>query len=550
MRTSPVLLLLISLTACEGVLLGATAPGAVPDDPNVKPGDPPELPADSSRVPRLSNGEYENTTRDLLGLDAVPGLSANFSADQTTTTFTNNGGDLTITAAQWQDFQTAAEELARRATVDLAALTKAAGGTLPADDATLVSVLGRRAWRRALTASELSTLQALFAQGPTFYAAQSPRLGGARVVLEALLQSPYFLYRVELSKDPAGDVTALSADELASRLSYALWQSMPDPALLDAAESGALLTTDGYATQVARLLQDERARDAVRTFHAQLLGQQKYADITRSLTLFPEFSVALRDSMRAEQNALVDDVIFNRQGSLNDLFTMPATFVDAPLAKVYGLAGAFDDTLTRVTFDDGSRAGLFTQIGFLAANASSTQSDPIHRGVSINHQVLCAPLPAPPNNVPPLPAEDGTPKTLRTRITNFTGAGTCGAGCHSTMINPIGFAYEHYDALGRWRDTDNGLPVDAKDTYSFEGTPRSYDGATQLAQAMAEEPMAHHCYARHWLEFLGGRGLEASDEALIHRLGDRSHEKLPVTQLLELAVQSKTFKTRPLETQP
>lgn len=548
MRIHPALLLLISLTACEGVLLGSVS-NAVPADPNVNPDDAPELPAASSRVPRLSNGEYENTTRDLLGLDQVPGLSANFSADQTTSTFTNNGGDLTITAAQWQDFQTAAEELARRATVDTAALTRAAGGALPADDAALIAALGRRAWRRPLEAAELDALVTLFGAGPTFYAAQPARLAGARVVLEALLQSPYFLYRVELSDTAAGAVTALTAPELANRLSYALWQSMPDEALLDAAESGALLTADGYLAQVTRLLADPKARDAVRTFHAQLLGQSKYADITRSLTLFPEFSLALRDSMRLEQDALVEDVVFTQQGGLAALLTTPATFVDAPLAKVYRLDGTFDE-LTRVTFDDGQRAGLFTQVGFLAANASSTQSDPIHRGVTLNHQVLCANLPAPPNNVPPLPADDGSQKTLRTRITEFTGAGTCGAGCHGTMINPIGFAYEHYDALGRWRDTDNGLPVDAKDSYSFQGQVRSYDGALQLAQTMAAEPMAHGCYAQHWVEFLGGRGLAASDEALIKRLGARSHEGLPVTKLLELAVQSTTFKTRPLESQP
>ncbi len=521
----------------------------LPVDPNLPVDAPRETPSPASRVARLSHGEYENTARDLLGVPQSLGISRGFVADSSSTTFNNNGGDLVVTSAEWQDFQTAAEELARQATLSTASLTAAAGGTLPVDDEALIGALGRRVFRRALTTPELASYTTLFAQGGASYASLPPRQSGARNVLEAMLQSPHFLYRIELSTRVVADVIPLNGVELASRLSFALWQSMPDDELLRAGEDGSLLTVDGYTAQTSRLISNVRAHDAVSAFHAQLLGTARFADITRAPTLFPEFSIALRDSMRQEQERFVEAQIFTEQAGLEGLFSSPTSYVDANLARVYGLPGTFDSSFQKVTFTDGKRAGLFTQVGFLAANASSTQGDPIHRGVFMNHKLLCAQLPAPPNNIPMLPqADPSVQKTMRTRVTEFTGVGTCGQGCHSTMINPAGFAYEHYDALGRWRDLDNGLPVNAADSYTFEGKPRAFDGAAGFSSVMLEEPMAHRCYAQHWVEFLHGRGLGPADQAVIRRVGKLSwKEKTPVTQVLRLLVESESFKTRAVE---
>jgi hypothetical protein len=536
------------ISGCEGSLLGPRTER--PIDPNLPAGAPRELPAPASRAPRLSHDEYENTMRDLLALATRTGVTDAFVADSTSTTFTNNGGDLFVTSSEWQDFQKAAETLAERATASESDLTALAGGVAIADAEALLRAIGRRVFRRALTDAEVDAYLALSENGRTFYPTMTPRLAGVRLVLEAMLQSPHFLYRVELSTQVTADVIPLSGPELATRLSYALWQSTPDEALLRAGEDGTLLTADGYGTQVARMLADIKARDAVNAFHAQLLGASKYADITRSTTLFPEFTVGLRDSMREEQARFIDALVFTQNASLQDLLTSPTSYVDQQLARVYGLPGTFDSTFQKVTFTDGKRGGLFTQVGFLAANSTSTESDPIHRGVFLNHKLLCAPLPAPPNVVPPLPRPDpAVPKTLRTRITEFTGPGTCGHGCHSSMINPAGFAFEHFDALGRWRDQElNGLSIDARDTYYFEGKPRAYDGAVEFGTAMAEEPMAHHCYAEHWVEFLHGRGLGEADQAVIARVGKQSWEdKVPVTTLLKLLVESESFKARAKE---
>jgi hypothetical protein len=289
--------LALTLIGCEGSLLGPRVERPV--DPNLPEDAPRELPAPSSRAPRLSHVEYENAVRDLLGAAQTLGVTANFTADNTSSTFDNNGGDLNVTSTQWTDYQTAAEDLARRATLDLPTLTTVAGGTLPTDDRALIAALGRRIYRRDLTTAELDAQLTLFGEGLTYYPTLAPRLAGARLVLEALFQSPHFLYRLELSTVATGEVIPLSGGELAARLSFGLWQSTPDEALLTAAADGSLLTIDGYTAQVNRMLLDSRARQATQAFHAQLLQQSKFADITRSTNLFPEFTLPRRRALYA-----------------------------------------------------------------------------------------------------------------------------------------------------------------------------------------------------------------------------------------------------------
>ncbi len=506
----------------------------------------PDEPVSSSRLPRLSHAEYENTVKDLLALTAPANLTSTFVGDASGGTFSNVGGELAVNSDLWVDYQRAAESLAATATASTASLTALAGGTWPAAPDAQLDAIGRRVFRRALTTTERTAYRALYNEGPSDYPAVTPLNASVRVALEAMLQSPHFLYRPELSTLVAGNKIPLAQTELASRLSYALWQSMPDQALLVAAEGGQL-TGAGYLAQVDRMLADEtRMRASSTWFHDQLLEVARYSDITRSTTLFPEYSKPLTVAMKEETQRYVNAVVFEEKAGLDRLLTAPYSFVNTDLAKVYNVtvpAAGY----SKVTFTNGQRGGLLTQVGFLATNSSSTDPDAIHRGVFINHKLLCANLPPPPMMVPALPMLDpmAPPKTMRARIIEFTGKGTCGQGCHSTMINPAGFAFEHYDALGRWRETDRGIPVDAKDTYAFEKVNRTYDGALELGKAMAEEPMAHRCYAGKWVEFLFARRLTAKDNALITRAGKESHlGKISVQQLIRTLVVSDSFSSR------
>jgi hypothetical protein len=499
-----------------------------------------EVAVASSRAPRLSHGQYENTVKDLLGLNAAANVTKTFVGDSTSSVFSNNGGDLVVNSDLWADYQRAAEDLAQKATATSDALSRLAQGASTTDSRAFIQQVGRRAFRRPLTSAEVDAHATLFSKGASLFPDSKAFDAGARIVLEAMLQSPNFLYRLELQDD------GLSSYELASRLSYALWQTMPDAELLEAAESGAL-EGNGYGSQVQRLLGSDRLRDTARDFHSQLLQTYKFDDVTRATTLFPEFSPELRASMVEEVLRYTDDVFANG-GDLVQLLTAPYTFVDAKLAKVYGVnppASGF----AKVTFTDGKRAGLLTQLGFLATNSSSTLPDAIHRGTFVNFRILCSSLTPPPVAAPPLPADDpNNPRTLRERVTAFSGAGTCGASCHGTMINPAGFAFEHYDALGRWRDKEGSLPVNAVDEYSFEGTVRRYDGAIEFAKALVDAPMTHQCYARNWTEYLFGRASVAADAALTRRVGLASlQQRMPLRAVLEALVTSMPFKTRPVD---
>ena len=511
-----------------------------------------ELAAPTSRFPRLSHAQWESTVQDLLRLDAPSALSATFPPDAPRGLFDNDGAELRVSGDLRTEYQRAAERLAEQLASDPVAFARILPSDLPAGPDTararaFLEHFGLRAYRRPLTSAELDTYAALFARGPELYPDDDAFVGGVRLSLEAMLQSPHFVYRPELQPAPGGDQPVpLSPYELAARLSYALWGTMPDDDLLEAAASGALDSPEGLEVEVSRMLEDARAEDTLVHYHELLLSVDRYRDITRSDTLFPEFSSALPTAMQEEVRLFVREV-FETDGGVRDLYTARFTYANEPLAALYGLSGVSGPEMQRVSLEGTERAGLLTMGGFLALNASSTDSDPIHRGVFVNHRVLCAPLPAPPMMVPPLPPEDmSMPRTLRERITMHTGAGTCGASCHGTMINPIGFAFEHFDAVGAYRDEDrNGLPIDSADAYAFQGQMREYDDALELSSLVAEQRMTHACYAEHLLEFVHGRAMIESDQGLLRTITRASLlDRASLRDLVQLLVTSEAFRQR------
>jgi hypothetical protein len=237
------------------------------------------------------------------------------------------------------------------------------------------------------------------------------------------------------------------------------------------------------------------------------------------------------------------DAVVSRGGGVAELLTSTTAFVNADLAKIYGLEGTFGAEFREVELPSSTRAGLLTRAGFLARNATLEDPDPIHRGVFINLDILCRPILAPPS-IPPVLDRRGI--TNRERIDSITGPGTCGEGCHASVINPLGFAFEGYDAIGAHRTTDNGAPVNTADTYVFaDGRQLTYRDAVDLSQQLARTPDPHACYASQLVELALGRDLRRLERELVTELAARSlAERLSIQELLLEVVSSPVFRTR------
>jgi hypothetical protein len=494
----------------------------------------------------LTHAQWENTVRDLFSSTQPTGLSDRLRPDPPLGRFDNNVARLTVSAGHWQDYQRSAEAVAEMVVADPALLAAAVPADLPTDPAqagpAFVASFGARAFRRPLSAAEIDRYAALFAGGPTHFAEVDATTAGVRLVIEAMLQSPYFLYRTETSAQVAGGAIKLDAYEVASRLSYAFWNTMPDQAVFQAAAAGELDTEDGVRAQADLMFEDPRTRAQFDHFHFQAFEMREYTDVDKDPNLFPQWNTELGQAMQTEMSLFLQSVVFEG-GSVRDFLVSPRAFVNAELAEIYGLEGSYDQDYTEVELDPSQRAGFLTRVGFLTRNATLADPDPIHRGVFINLNLLCRPLSALPNLPDNLmPVGD----TNRERINSLTGPGTCGEACHATTINPLGFALENYDALGQWRTQDNGFPVDAADTYTFEdGRPIDFQNGVELSAQLADAPEVHACYVQQLLEYLYGRDLTEVDQPLVEALAaDSLAHGMSVRELVIRVVSSAAFRYR------
>ncbi len=556
---------LVLLGGCYGDA-SLKAPGPVPGaggGPGSGPGGGPPLwpacgpecdqPAPSAVARRLTHTQWENSVKELLGLDARPGLSAQFTGDTSAGIFDSHVAGLKVGATLWADYQRAAEALAEQITTTDANLQRILPSNLPSDPTakarTFIDAFGRRAYRRPLTLAELDRHLTLFQRGPALTGVTDPFRAGVRITVQAMLQSPWFLYRVEQGGEAGEGGILLTGWELASRLSFALWNTMPDDALLEAAASGALSTPEGIEAEAKRMLIDPRARAMLGRFHHQLFDLDQIQAVIRDPAKYPGVTGNLGEALATEVQLFVDDVVFTRTEGLNAMLTSTRTFANAEVASLYGVSSASGgDTFAPVELDPTQRSGLLTRAGFLAAYAHGDESDPIRRGVFVNLRLLCTDLPPPPNNVPPLPP--GTGRTTRERVNEHTGPGTCGASCHGSYINPVGFAFENYDGLGRHRTEENGFPVDATAEFNLQGARLQYADARDFSEQLAGALQTHRCYARHWVEYVFSRDEVGADENLIERLATRSLEGASVQQLVLDLVTSRGFRARPLESTP
>jgi hypothetical protein len=508
-----------------------------------------DAPAPPLHIARLTHFQWQNAVQDLLRLDSPLTQAASFTPDAILG-FDTNASQLRMSSTLREDYQSAAEALATQVASDSQALAKLIPTGAPTDPTAraqaFIQSFGLRAYRRPLTTSEVSQYLALFQKGPQLMPELDAFSSGAALVIQTFLQSPGFLYRSELGQQKVNGRIQLNGYEVAAKLALSLVGSIPDDPLLAAAAAGSLdpgAGTAGREAQVQRLLGTPRAKTSALHLHTQALALSRYVTIQKDVADYPEFTAGTPDSLRGSAESFLGSLWDDGLG-LKALLTSPNAFVDSNIAKIYGLTGTFGSDFKKVDVSAQTRRGFLTQPGFLALFAGEHQPDPIHRGVFINQQILCVELGLPAANLPPIP--DAKPnQTNRQIIDGLTGNGTCGQACHPTKINPLGFAFENYDPLGRYRTTDNGVTVDSTGTYTLDGKAQTFSNALDLVQLMSDSVAAHRCYASHWLSYLYGRPVTSSDDAVLDDLAARSRISDMSTQdVIRSLVQGESFLTR------
>jgi len=477
-----------------------------------------------SRFVRLTHEQWEASVRDVLRLDALPGVAEGFIGDPPVGRFSNNERGLAVTPNLWGDYQRAAEELAANVAADPVARGRLMG-TAP-DSTTFVTQLGRRMYRRPLTTAEVQRYVGIYDGGAAMLGSGDPTVDGVQMVVRTMLQSPYFVYRTELGDDGM----PLSGYEVASKLSFMFLNTTPSDELLDAAAAGELDTSDGVLGRARAMLETVEGRASFERMHVELLGTDRYRSITKDTTRFPLYNETLNDQLE-QADRLFFDYLYSNNLGLRGLLLSPVAFVNQATAPLYGMSVVGPEH-QRVQLD-GTRPGFFTRIGFLALNATLVDPDPIHRGVDMNREVLCIEFPPPPGEIPPLP-EFQPGQTNRQRVNGHTGPNTCGAGCHSEIINPLGFAFENFDTIGMVRTVDNGQPIDTSGAYRLPDGLRSFANATELLTILAESPQTHACFAKHVAEFTLARDLTDADRADVFELMDVSLE--PSSSMKEMVL--------------
>ena len=451
-----------------------------------------------SPIRRMTRFEYNNTVRDLLGDTSEPASA--FVVEEEALGFNNQASALGVTQLLAEQYMEAAEVVSQSATANLGELLDGCDPASAGDEVCgqeFVESFGRRAFRRPLASDEIDRLMGVFSWGLAEYDFKT----GIELAIQAVLQSPHFLYRVEFGMpDPIeGDVVQLNHYEVASRLSYMLWSSMPDDELLAAAAAGELGTSEEIAAQARRMLDDDRARAAVANFHTQWLQLNNIENVNKDAATYPDYDPALRTLWKAETEAFLDYVVFEGEGDVATLLTAPYSLMNAELAAFYGVDGPSGEGFELVELDEAQRAGFLTHASLLAVHAKPNQSSPVHRGKFVREQLLCQILqPPPPDLMVEAPEVDPT-ATTREKFAEHSTNPAC-SGCHQLM-DPIGFGFEHYDGIGKWRDLDHDLAVDASGELVQTDIDGAFDGAVELAHKLAESEQVRQCVANQLLRY-------------------------------------------------
>lgn len=504
-RSVITLLALLSAAACEEPSAPAPLPLAQGPAPELEPSEP--------VLKRLTTEQYRNAMLDLFGSDlALPAslepdvdVEGLYAVGASVTTISPLGVEQYEDAAYLVAEQVMGEPERREALVPCQP-----EGTV--DDvcaAATLEELGLRAWRRPLSEAELDTLVDLSALAADtlgdFHA-------GLAYGVAALLQSPNFLYRVELG-EPDPDVPGerrYTDWEMASRLAFFLWNSIPDAALLEDAAAGRLTEEEGLADAVGRMLEDERTRSGVRSLYADMLDLHRLEELSKDPLVFTAMSDEVGSSAREETLRGIEALVFEEDGDYRELFTTHRTYLDRKLAQLYNVPAPTEDFSEVWLPVDGTRRGLLGQVSFLALQAHAVSTSVTRRGAFVRTTLLCQTIPPPPADVATtIPEATDDAPTMRDRVAIHLEDPVC-ASCHE-LTDPIGLGLENFDGLGQWRTHENGVEIDP----SGELDGDSFANAYELADALYHHPSLGPCMVRTAYKYATATLIGEGEEDLV-----------------------------------
>jgi len=529
-----------------------------------------------SPLRRLTTYEYNNTIRDLLGDTTSPGSALPAQVDSKQNLFGNDADQQSPSSLLIEKYQSVAESIATRATASTTLLAKlhtcASSVTTSTEESCARSIatsVAPRAYRRTVATTEIDDLVTLY-RGVRALSTTMTFASGVAAMIEGMLQAPDFLYRVELGKAVAGNpaVMRVAGREMATRLSYMMWQTMPDAALFQAADAGTLDTADGVRQQAQKLLDDPKSHPTVAFFFDNLLPIPDLSGLTRDATTFPKWSSSIGVAMRNEVQRVLEYEIFEdttqvaapyAPGSWPAILTAPYTFVNQTLFSYYGSSNfaagtnVTGTTLTKVNLNTSQRLGLMTLGGMAAGSTISSNTNPVLRGSFIINKLMCRNVELPVGFTPMAP-DPYSAKTARERFSKHSAAAVC-ANCHQ-YLDPLGFPFENYDAIGQYRATEHWVdpatgtaydtPIDASG--SVPGVSGTAKNAVELVQLLATSPEVESCFASHWMRFAYGRSLTDADGCNQQTVVDAFKAGgYNIKQLLLALTQSDGFLYRPAQ---
>jgi hypothetical protein len=467
-----------------------------------------------SPLRRLSRAEYANTVADLFGPQADDAVA--FVREARVNGFDNNAQTRAVSDLLAEEYFETAEKLSTAAVAKLGDLVSCdpAGQGEPACLDQFLDTFGKRVWRRPLEQAERDSLKQVFTQARTATFAD-----GLQGVLQVMLLSPQFMYRVEKGVPVAGaNYLRLGPYEVASRLSYLLWNSMPDAALFAAADAGKLSTREEVKAQAQRMLDDPRTARMVTTFAGEWLRLDEIGDIEKQAAPYPAFKPELKDAFKGEVEAFFNQVLWKMDSKLDTLLTAPFTFVNEPLAAYYGIQGITGPSFQQVPLDPKQRAGFLTQAGLLSVlgvNDGGLNSL-VYRGLFVRERLFCQPVPDPPPdaqsmNPPITPATTGRESSVARQAIPLCG------GCHQLM-DKIGLGFENFDGIGLYRSVDKMKPIDASGEVTATDVDGTFNGAVELGQKLASSKEIHACLATQWFRYGYGREETAQDSCALDSL--------------------------------